>query len=80
MTLLCLRQRDASGVAPLLLEALGLAGLDPAPAAQAAWLDFEVARLRDGAAAAERGDDPVVHFFYKQVGVGVVLWCGGLGT
>jgi hypothetical protein len=73
-------------LAPLLTEALALAGLE-APAAAAAgqpwpeppaWLEFEARRMRDGAAAAAASGDQVAEFFYHQVTLALLaLVCGG---
>jgi hypothetical protein len=60
---------------PLLLEALALAGLEVCKEAAEgsawqqppAWLEFEVRRMRDGAAAAAADGDPITEFFYHQV-------------
>lgn len=54
------------GVAPLLAEGLSLAGLPPATAS-AAWLDFEVSRLREGARKAAAAGDAITAFFYRQI-------------
>ncbi|KAL4439178.1 hypothetical protein ABPG77_004080 [Micractinium sp. CCAP 211/92] len=66
------------GVAPLLREALRLASLD---LTSQAWLDFEVARLRDAAAAAARMADPITEFLYKQVLMCLLaLQCSTMGA
>ncbi|PSC69879.1 U-box domain-containing 4 [Micractinium conductrix] len=59
------RCEGSAAVAPLLMDALRLAGLEPDNAA--GWLDFEVGRLRDGAARAALQGDAITEFFYKQV-------------
>lgn len=60
-----LRQCEGGDVvAPLVAEGLALAGLE---GRGQAWLDFEVARLRDAAARAAAQGDPITEFFYKQV-------------
>lgn len=50
---------------PGVLHTQGALRCVPTPGVQS-WLDFEVARLRDAAAAAAREADPITEFFYKQ--------------
>lgn len=78
-------RRSGGELAPLLLEALALAGLDMAAEAAKGqawpeppnWLEFEVRRMCDGAAAAAAAGDAVTEFFYLQVTLSLLaVICG----